>query len=710
MQDGVVSAAAHHAFEVDEVLARAVRDTGAHIGAVYLLADDGQVLLMETETGLPAQIVKPWTRVRVSAGVPVSASVRERRLVWVPGYQELAHRYPATAIALPYPFAAVATPIQSNGDVWGSLVLMWPPSHPPDLAPHERDTIDYATRRLGDLMEQATRGGRPTRSGDEPRVLTPPWAGVPDVHHALASAGYLDRLRDGCVGLDLDGRLTFVGAGAAGLLGEDLTGKLGEPLWEAAAWLKDPLFEDRCRAAGVSQEATSCLVRGPAGRPLHISLHPDPSGLSLYITEAAADRSARRRDAPGAGSVSLPRADVFYNLLHLAAALSRTLDVQEIVDMVADHVMPVFDAQALAIMVAEGGRLKVVGSHGYDPGVPEHFNRRRLTSASPSQDVLRTGEPAFLSDADELRRKYPRAEVRDGMAAWAFLPLRTSETVAGVCLVSFDEPYAFTDETRASLTAMAGLIAQALDRALLYDAKDRLAHTLQTSLLPRRLPRIDGLDVAARYVPATRGVEIGGDFYDLIRLGDTKAAAIIGDVQGHNVTAAALMGQVRTAIHAYAAGGASPGNVLKLTNRLLMDLDPDLFTSCLLIYFDLRLRTLWAASAGHPPPLLRPPGQPAEVIDVPAGILLGVQADAEYPTVQVPFPPGAVLALYTDGLVETPGVDLGQAIGELAEHFGRAAGEPVHELSDTLLNHAPHTSQRVDDIALLLVEHRAPAG
>ncbi|WP_246083057.1 SpoIIE family protein phosphatase [Nonomuraea diastatica] len=705
-----MSAAANHALEMDEVLAQAVRDAGAHIGAVYLLADDDQVLLMETETGLPAQIVKPWTRVRVSAGVPVSGSVRERRLIWVPDYQELARRFPGAAIALPYPFAAAATPIESNGDVWGSLLLMWPPSHPPELAPHERDTIDHATRRLGDLMRQAARGGRPPRDGDEPRVLAPAWAGVPDVHHALAAAGYLDRLRDSCVGLDLEGRLTFVSARAAGLLGGDLAHKLGEPLWEAAAWLKDPLFADRCRAAAVSQEATSCAVTGPAGRPLHISLHPDPSGISLHITEAAADRPERRQGAPGAGSVGLPRADVFYNLLHLAATLSRALNVQEIVGMVADHVMPVFDVRALAIMVAEGGRLKVVGSHGYDPGVPERFDRLPLTSVAPAQHALRTGEPAFFSDVDELRRMYPGAEARDGMAAWAFLPLRTSDTVAGTCVLAFDEPYLFTDETRASLTAMAGLIAQALDRALLYDAKDRLAHTLQTSLLPRRLPEIDGLDVAARYVPATRGVGIGGDFYDLIRLSDTKAAAIIGDVQGHNVTAAALMGQVRTAIHAYAAAGASPGNVLKLTNRLLMDLDPDLFTSCLLIYFDLRLRTLWAASAGHPPPLLRPPGQPAEVIDVPAGILLGVEGDAEYPTVQVPFPPGAVLALYTDGLVETPGVDLGQAIGELAEHFGRAAGEPLHELSDTLLNHAPHTSQRADDIALLLVEHRAPPG
>lgn len=144
--------------------------------------------------------------------------------------------------------------------------------------------------------------------------------------------------------------------------------------------------------------------------------------------------------------------------------------------------------------------------------------------------------------------------------------------------------------------------------------------------------------MAARYLPATRGMDIGGDFYDLIRLGPTTAAAAIGDVQGHNVNAAALMGQVRTAVHATA--GAAPDEVLARTNRLLTDLDPDLFTSCLYVHLDLGAHTACLATAGHPPPLLRHPDGTTEPLRLPPGLLLGIDPDAGYASTEIPLPPG----------------------------------------------------------------------
>ncbi|MCZ9340153.1 SpoIIE family protein phosphatase, partial [Streptomyces sp. TRM76130] len=128
----------------------------------------------------------------------------------------------------------------------------------------------------------------------------------------------------------------------------------------------------------------------------------------------------------------------------------------------------------------------------------------------------------------------------------------------GSLLLAYRRRRLFPPGERAVLMSLAGLVGQALDRARLYDAKHRLAHRLQSGLLPRTLPEIPGLRVAARYSPAARGVGVGGDFYDLIRLDAHTAGATIGDVQGHNVDAAALMGQVRTAVHAHATVGASP--------------------------------------------------------------------------------------------------------------------------------------------------------
>jgi serine phosphatase RsbU (regulator of sigma subunit) len=168
------------------------------------------------------------------------------------------------------------------------------------------------------------------------------------------------------------------------------------------------------------------------------------------------------------------------------------------------------------------------------------------------------------------------------------------------------------------------------------------------------------------------------------------------------VTAAALMGQVRTAVHATA--GAPPAEVLERTNRLLTDLDPGLFTSCLYVHLDLAGHRALLATAGHPSPLLHHPGGHTEVLRLPPGLLLGIDRDAQYPTTEIPLPPGTTLALYTDGLVEAPGTDLDEATAALAEQFTQAADRPMDALADTLVRYAERTTPGSDDIALLLIK------
>ncbi|HEX4813223.1 MAG TPA: SpoIIE family protein phosphatase [Nonomuraea sp.] len=710
---------------LDDVLVAAARDTGANFGAIYQLSEAEQLLLMHSQIGMPGEIVKPWTRIRLNGGIPVAAAARRRELIWVPDQQDLTRRFPATALALPYPFAAAAIPIVTNRHVWGSWALTWPPSHAPHLDAGELEIIERASKELAEIVRQAAEAGCPVRPPERLRTLVAPDGARP----AVDAAGFLERLRDGCLSLDLQGRVTFASDSAERLLGlggagdngadnradngadnraGDGAGLRGRELWEAVSWLKDPVFEDRYRASLVSRQPTACTARSPDGRLLAFDLHPDASGVSVRITPAGADHPATRRwDKAGVGVPAEGR--VFANFLHTAAALTRAVTVREVVDLVTDQLMLAWDVRATAILTAESGRIRVIGSYGYARDVLDRFDGRPLGSPTPATETMRTGEPAFFADWSELRRRFPDVERVDDMAAWAFLPLTFSEQLVGTLVLAFDRPHSFTAEECGTLSTLAGLLAQTLDRAKLYDVKDRLAHTLQTTLLPSHLPEMPGLELAARYVPAAHGVGVGGDFYDLIRITDTSAAAVIGDVQGHNMTAAALMGQVRTAIRAHTVTGASPGEVLAHTNRLLIDLDTDLFTSCLLVHFDLRLRTLCAASAGHPPPLLRPPNAAADVVDVPTGLLLGIDPDMDYPTLQTPFPPEAVLVLYTDGLVETPGGDLENAIEEVADRLTQGANEPLHQLADALLDQAPapRTGQRADDIALLLLQHRA---
>jgi serine phosphatase RsbU (regulator of sigma subunit) len=330
-----------------------------------------------------------------------------------------------------------------------------------------------------------------------------------------------------------------------------------------------------------------------------------------------------------------------------------------------------------------------------------------LTEQTPGAHALTSGVPAFFDSRRQLEHLYPaQAATPDSMAAWAYLPLIASGRPVGTCVLAYADPHPFPADERAVLTSLSGLIAQALERARLYDAKHQLAHGLQAALLPHSLPSLPGIEAAARYLPATRGMEIGGDFYDLVPTSG-EAAAVIGDVQGHNVTAAGLMGQIRTAVRAYTTVGQSPGEVMRSTNRLLIDLGSELFASCIYLRLDPAHGRAVMARAGHPPPLLRKPDGNVRVLDLAGGPLLGIDVVAAYPTTDVVLAPGSLLVLYTDGLIESPGVDIEDALAGLAERLTEVGDRPLDELADSLVQHSGTAQQRVDDVALLLLRSRA---
>ncbi|NRQ35412.1 SpoIIE family protein phosphatase [Nonomuraea sp. NN258] len=686
---------------VDEALLDAAARTGAHLAALYLLDEAEHMLLMEAELGLPTWGAKPWARIRADADAPVAAAVRLGELIWVSGPDDMARRFPGTALSVPYAYAIAAAPVSGGERTPGSWALIWPATHPEDLSPDELTTINSTSRRLGRLVTDAAESGHRLRAVGQPRALTSRAPALADAQQAASALECVDRFTDGIAAIDIEGRITFCNPAATRILGLAGMPALGCRLWDRVPWLRDPVFEDRCRAALIGQQSDSHLAGLPDGRRVEVRLYPTPSGISLRLTPAETDEPV---PVSAPDDEPLPLGDS-RNHLHLASILTRALDVGEVVDLVADHVIPVYGVHAMALLVAEGDVIRVAGSRGYSREVLDRFDSLPITLLTPAERVMRTGRPLFFGSWEELRNAYPDTERVDDAAAWAFLPLTVSEQRIGVCLLAFTHPHGFRPKERATLSALAGLIAQALDRALLYEIKDRLAHSLQTALLPRALPQVEGLQTAARYVPATREAGIGGDFYDLIDSDDGVIAAVIGDVQGHNMTAAALMGQVRTAIRAFTVTDAGPGEVLRHANRLMIELGTDLFTSCLLVHVDLRLRTFCAASAGHPPPLLCLPERHTEVIDVPVGPLLGIDSDADYPTVNVPFPPQAILVMYTDGLVEVPGVDLDHSIDALTEHLARAWAEPLRQLTDTLLGHSPTGRRHADDIALLLLKH-----
>ncbi|TDC64714.1 SpoIIE family protein phosphatase [Streptomyces hainanensis] len=721
---------------------RAIRETGGYGGGIFLLAPGERVLRLAVVSGIPMDVASPWSRVQLDVPVPLTRAVNEQRLIWQESGRH-DRRGPRVSVPLPYSYAVAHAPIVTGsgddgsgeageeGECWGVLMVLWPGSHPSQLPPHEREPLEAGCRRLGPLLRDVTRRrGRAVRLADEPTILERPRTRMPEPAHALAAADFAERLPEGACALELDGRIAFVTERGAALLGVNGAELLGARLWEAVPWLADPTYEDRFRAAVISRQPTSFAARRAAGRWLRFDLHPGDRGLSVRMcpTRAPADEPAEESAGEFAGEPTAPaeapdpppeaptRVGAIYQVMRLAVTLTEAAGVADVVRLVADQLLPAFDAQGLILCVTEGDRLRVVGHRGCPPEIADMLDGTPLASrTSPTAAAMAGGNPTYYGSPDEMRRRYPHipdvdrevaGRARTGAAAWAFLPLVTSGRVAGCCVVSYDRPHDFTAEERTLLTSLAGVVAQALERARLFDANQRLARRLQKDLLPRDLPSIPGLDVAARYLAATKGMEIGGDFYDVIEL-DGGAGVTIGDVQGHNVTAAALMGQVRTAVHA--AAGTEPSEVLTRTNRLLNDLDPGLFTSCLYIHLDLGRRLATLATAGHPPPLLWLPDGRVGEVEVPPGPVLGVDPRADYPAVEIPLPPGAVLLLFTDGLIERPGVHLDDATAALAGHFARIAeqaGRRMDELAETLLR-SHETGQtgsgRGDDIALLLL-------
>ncbi|MDN0197774.1 SpoIIE family protein phosphatase [Streptomyces sp. S.PNR 29] len=686
-------------------LASMMDEVHAHSGAVYLMAEDQPVLEMAVMAGLPRAFAAPWERLGLNARIPVSDAARERRLVWVGGEEEMARSYPRVAMVLPYPFALAALPVATSTTVYGAVFVTWPGSHPPELSQREREQLTAACDRLALRLERAAAESR-TLHAEADLVASPTVGGAAGTLGSVEAARMVARLPYGLCSLDLHGRIGFANAAAAELTGVPVGRLLGSHLWSAAPWLNDPVYEDQYRAALISQHTTSFVALRPPGDWLSFRLYPSPNGISVRISRARGVSQAG--GAARAADDASPRLVTISHVVSLTGALTEAVSVQDVVRLVADEIAPVVRSQALVVLGSRAGRLHVLGHRGYeDPAVVQRFDGMPLSEPTPGTQVLQTGVPAFFESREELERLYPgRQAALDGFAAWAYLPLIASGRPVGTCVLAYSEPHPFRTEERAVLTSLAGLVAQALDRALLYDVKHRLAHGLQAALLPHSLPSLPGIDAAARYLPATRGMDIGGDFYDLVPT-EGRAAAVIGDVQGHNVTAAGLMGQIRTAVRAYTTVGQAPEEIMRSTNRLLIDLGTDLFVSCLYLRLDPGRGRAVMSRAGHPPPLLRRPDGRVRVLDLAGGPLLGIDAFAAYPSTEVDLAPGSLLALYTDGLVESPGVDFEEALADLGRRLTEAGDLPLDELADSLVRHEADTEHRIDDVALLLLRARA---
>ncbi|MBB6077016.1 ATP-binding SpoIIE family protein phosphatase [Streptomyces paradoxus] len=408
----------------------------------------------------------------------------------------------------------------------------------------------------------------------------------------------------------------------------------------------------------------------------------------------------------------------------LTAALAEAVTSQDVVRVVADRVMPPFGADGLLVQVLnKDDRLYAVGSAGY----PQEFTRMMdgfpLSDYATVHDVVRTRTPRFIESKAEYNRLYPsmgHVSAKSPKEAWAFLPMIASGRTIGLCTVSFSEPRPFRDEERTLLTALSGLVGQALERARLYDMEHARARELQRGLLPRALPRLPAACAAARYLPATQGEEVGGDWYDVIPLSADRVAIVIGDVMGHGIAEAATMGRLRTAVSTLADLDMPPDELFDRLNDLVSELGEDFYATCLYAVFDPVARTCSYALAGHPRPVVvHSDGtvhSPVLAADPPLGA-----AQPPFETHQLQLPDESLLVLCTDGLIESATQDVEQGLARLQQVLTQVASPTacfqvanedddvrhLEELCDTVVSALlPDGRQTNDDAGLLIVHTR----
>lgn len=394
-------------------------------------------------------------------------------------------------------------------------------------------------------------------------------------------------------------------------------------------------------------------------------------------------------------------------------ALSEALTPHDVAGAILGHVLGAVGATGGTVYQLDGDgdgeAAVVVGQHGHRPRAVDDHRRIGLDQRMPVTDVIRTGLPRWLHDIDEKVSAYPALTEdfrRPGPGALAVLPLSVPGRAVGAVTLSFATARAFGGEERAFLLGIASQCGQALDRARLYEAQRRVAATLQRSLLPARIPTLDGVDVAVRYLPAA-GLDAGGDFYEVIRLPGGAIGLAVGDVVGRGAPAAAVMGQLRAALRAFAMGGDPPGEVLRRLSAFAETVEGALAATAVYAVLDPGAGILRYACAGHPWPLLVEPGGASRFLQEGRTVPLGCSPDPGADEGTVALVPGATVLLFTDGLTDRRGVDGEAALEALRAAAVGECGNDLAGLLDAVVSVAGG-DDLLDDVALLAVRPAVP--
>ena len=516
--------------------------------------------------------------------------------------------------------------------------------------------------------------------------------------------------------IGLDGSFVDVNRALCSLLGHTPVELVGKKPWELA--------HSRERAA--EQKAFQRMAKGDSTghqgerRLRHkdghfvyglvsLSLAHDADGSPLGgiwqvadITErrhAEIERSERVREQTARAEAEAV-ADTIQKIQRITDAALEHLAMDDLLSELSVHLADILDADLAAILLLNEGdeSLTVGAAYGLD-GVPSEPIQVPLEGTLAGR-IVAERQPARLQPGEA----YAVAPLLDGKQVRALLgvPLIVEGRVNGVIEVGTLREREFTRESESLLQLIADRAALAIEHARLYQREVGIVETLQRSLLPDRLPHVPGLLTAAKYMPGGPGADVGGDWYDAIPLDGGRLGLAMGDVVGHGIGAAALMGQLRNALRAYALDGASPGEVVEKLDRMVQSLEAGRMATLLYMVVEPDLGSITLASAGHLPPLELLPNGETRYLEGGRTLPLGVMPSIEYPEARFDIEPGSTLVMYTDGLVEERGVSIDVGLEALREAVADGPDAP-EALCDHIVARLLANRPATDDIAVLTV-------
>jgi PAS domain S-box-containing protein len=523
-------------------------------------------------------------------------------------------------------------------------------------------------------------------------------------------------------------------AGPDGAITEDspewrwITGQTAEE-YLGSGWLNSIHPEDRER---VERDWHECVrtgkvfddryrIRTKGGSYRHYDVRAVPIERDGRIVEwvgAITDVTSQREAEEMRGRLTEQLSAAALRTARLQQAtsmLAEALTVEQVVEVITEVGRTAIGALRSAVALLDGGgmRLRVVNEDGL-PSSPDS-DGGPLTLASPSvmTKAIASRHPVLVEDPEDLRRQfegeldiYPvNVVATSDERSWVGLPLITAGAPLGALRFAFGRPRKITEEERVFLEALAGQCALAVERAGLYEREHTTAETLQRSLLPDRLPSVAGLVLTARYLPVTRSMEIGGDWYDAFRLPDQRLAVAVGDVMGKGLAAAAGMGRVRNALRALALTDPRPAAVLGGLDRLFAATEEEeQVTTVAYLVIDPETGDGVLGNAGHLPALVLQADRVPRFDQVEPGTPLGWASLRKQHAFCLP--PGTTAVFYSDGLVEDRNRGLDAGLDELAAVAARAdaglLGQP-ERLLEYLVDHMLAGHEQDDDVTVLVI-------